>query len=202
VYAGVGSLAVVAAAGTVLLVRQTDPSACFRKPGATRWRWWVAAGTVLLVQQTGPSEWLEDIWGEESKLVGLPMPGIGEDGERRRQREAEATSGEEAETAARPEVALPRAEAQDLATADSAYKRGDYATVLQLMRPLADAGNTRAQTYLGVLYDNGQGVPQDDAQAVVWYRKAADQGDARAQTNLGAAYETGRGVARGLGASG
>ena len=43
-----------------------------------------------------------------------------------------------------------------------------------------------------------RGVPQDDAQAVAWYRKAADQGDARAQTNLGAAYETGRGVARDL----
>ena len=170
VYAGVGSLAVVAAAGTFLVVRQTDPSA-----------------------------WLQEAWGEESKPAGLPMPGIGEAGERGQQREAEATPGEEAGTAATPEVALPRAEAQDLATADSAYKRGDYATVLQLMRPMADAGNTRAQTYLGVLYDNGQGVPQDDAQAVAWYRKAADQGDPRAQTNLGAAYETGRGVARDLG---
>jgi TPR repeat protein len=169
-YAGVGSLAVAAAAGTFLVVRQTDPSA-----------------------------WLQEAWGEESKPAGLPMPGIGDAGERGRQREAEATPGEEAGTAATPEVALPRAEAQDLATADSAYKRGDYATVLQLMRPMADAGNTRAQTYLGVLYDNGQGVPQDDAQAVAWYRKAADQGDPRAQTNLGAAYETGRGVVRDLG---
>ena len=199
VYAGVGSLAVVAAAGTFLLVRQTDPSAWLREAWGDALEEVAAAGTVLLVQQTGPSIWIPEAWGEEAKPAGLPMPGIGEAGERWRQREAEATPGEEAETAARPEVALPRAEAQDLASADSAYKRGDYATVLQLMRPMADAGNTRAQTYLGVLYDNGQGVPQDDAQAVAWYRKAADQGDARAQTNLGAAYETGRGVARDLG---
>ena len=37
-------------------------------------------------------------------------------------------------------------------------------------------------------------VPQDDAQAVAWYRKAADQGHAAAQFNLGAMYDNGRGV--------
>ena len=130
------------------------------------------------------------------KPAGLPMPGIGEAGERGQQREAEATPGEEAGTAATPEVALPRAEAQDLATADSAYKRGDYATVLQLMRPMADAGNTRAQNKLGLMYENGRGVAKDDAQAVYWYRKAADQGEAYAQKNLGVMYANGRGVAK------
>jgi TPR repeat protein len=34
-----------------------------------------------------------------------------------------------------------------------------------------------------------RGVPQDEAQAVAWYRKAADQGAALTQTNLGAMYE-------------
>jgi TPR repeat protein len=33
--------------------------------------------------------------------------------------------------------------------------------------------------------DEGQGVPQDYAVAVSWYRKAAEQGDADAQVNLG-----------------
>ena len=46
------------------------------------------------------------------------------------------------------------------------------------------------------MYYNGQGVPQDYAQAVNWYRKAADQGDANAQRNLGNMYEDGRGVPR------
>ena len=48
---------------------------------------------------------------------------------------------------------------------------------------------------------NGQGVPQDDAEAVaLWrnavalWRKAADQGDADAQNALGEAYKHGRGV--------
>ena len=41
---------------------------------------------------------------------------------------------------------------------------------------------------------SGQGVPQNYAEAVKWYRKAADQGDARAQFNLGIMYAKGEGV--------
>ena len=42
----------------------------------------------------------------------------------------------------------------------AAYDRGDYATALRLMRPLAEQGNARAQFNLGVMYTKGQGVPQ------------------------------------------
>ena len=42
-----------------------------------------------------------------------------------------------------------------------------------------------AQYNLGVMYENGQGVPQDYKTAVKWYRLAAEQGDAGAQFNLG-----------------
>ena len=34
----------------------------------------------------------------------------------------------------------------------------------------------------------GQGVPQDYAEAVKWYRKAAEQGDVNAQHNIGLMY--------------
>ena len=44
------------------------------------------------------------------------------------------------------------------------------------------------------MYDNGQGVRQDYAQAVQWYLKAAEQGYADAQYNLGLMYEKGQGV--------
>ena len=44
------------------------------------------------------------------------------------------------------------------------------------------------------MYQHGRGVPQDDDEAVVWYRKAEDQGNAVAQTNLGLMYQLGRGV--------
>ena len=44
------------------------------------------------------------------------------------------------------------------------------------------------------MYYQGQGVPQDYAEAVSWYRLAAEQGNATAQSNLGAMYDNGRGV--------
>ena len=44
------------------------------------------------------------------------------------------------------------------------------------------------------MYANSPGVPQDDAEAVRWYRLAADQGDADALVMLGAKYVRGRGV--------
>ncbi len=76
----------------------------------------------------------------------------------------------------------------------AAYERGDYATALRLMRPLAEQGDAAAQSNLGVMYDTGQGVPQDDAEAVKWFRLAAEQGDATAQYNLGVMYGKGQGV--------
>ena len=44
----------------------------------------------------------------------------------------------------------------------------------------------------------GQGVPQDYAEAVKWYRLAADQGFAAAQFNLGTMYYNGQGVPKDL----
>jgi uncharacterized protein len=76
----------------------------------------------------------------------------------------------------------------------SAYSRGDYETAMRLFRPLAEQGNADAQANLGFMYQNGQGVPQDDKRAIAWYRKAADQGNDYGQTNLGFMYESGRGV--------
>ncbi len=76
----------------------------------------------------------------------------------------------------------------------AAYKRGDYATALREFRPLAERGDAKAQYGLGVMYLNGQGVPQDSAEVVKWHRKAAEQGHAVAQNNLGVMYGKGHGV--------
>ena len=40
----------------------------------------------------------------------------------------------------------------------------------------------------------GEGIPQDDAEAVRWYRLAAEQGHASAQYNLGLMYDNGEGI--------
>ena len=62
------------------------------------------------------------------------------------------------------------------------------------IRRLAEQGDVDAQFTLGVMYDRGEGVPQDDTEAVRWYRLAADQGLVTAQYNLGVMYATGEGV--------
>ena len=51
-----------------------------------------------------------------------------------------------------------------------------------------------AQFALGVLYGDGDGVPQDYPEAVKWWRKAAEQGDVDAMRNLGIYYFKGKGV--------
>ncbi len=76
----------------------------------------------------------------------------------------------------------------------AAYKWGKYGIALREWRPLAEQGNAKAQYNLGVMYRNGHGVPQDDAEAMGWWRKAAEQGNAGAQNNLGVMYGKGLGV--------
>ena len=76
----------------------------------------------------------------------------------------------------------------------AAFERGDYATALREWLPLAEQGDVSAQYFLGVMYTYGRGVPQNDAEAVKWYRKAAEQGFAQAQYNLGVMYYFGEGV--------
>ncbi len=75
-----------------------------------------------------------------------------------------------------------------------AYKSGDYATALRLWRPLAKQGHATAQFNLGVMYEDGRGVPQDYAEAVKWHQFAAEQGHADAQHNLGVTYAAGQGA--------
>ena len=48
------------------------------------------------------------------------------------------------------------------------------------------------------MYAKGEGVSENDFEAVRWYRKAAEQGDAGAQSNLGSMYAMGDGVAKNM----
>ncbi|MGC2125723.1 MAG: serine/threonine-protein kinase, partial [Xanthobacteraceae bacterium] len=80
------------------------------------------------------------------------------------------------------------------------YEKGigadqDLPRAVQLYRSAASAGYPDAENLLGILLaTGGDGVPRDDAEAVVWYRKAADHGLAKGQKNLGDMYFFGRGV--------
>jgi hypothetical protein len=89
-----------------------------------------------------------------------------------------------------------RASAAPLDDAVAAGERGDYATALRLLQPLAEQGDRVAQYDLGIMHFAGQGVPENVAEATNWFRKAAEQGEPGAQYNLGVLYDRGLGVAR------
>jgi hypothetical protein len=88
----------------------------------------------------------------------------------------------------------PEQPVEDIDAAYAAYQKGDYAVALQLARPMAEQGDSRAQSLLGLIYFNGHGVRRDEPEAINWYRRAADQGDADAQLTIGLIYYEGRGV--------
>ena len=66
-------------------------------------------------------------------------------------------------------------------------------TALELLES-AKNGNADSQYNLGKAYENGEGVEQNYAKAVNWYRKAAYQGDANGQIALANMYYNGHGV--------
>ena len=53
----------------------------------------------------------------------------------------------------------------------------DDAEAAMWYRRAAEQGNTDAQIFLGHMYANGRGVPQDDAEAVRRYRRRGRAGE-------------------------
>lgn len=76
----------------------------------------------------------------------------------------------------------------------AAYMAGDFAQAREIWLPLAAAGDTGAQAWIGSLYANGDGVDVDDRAALAWYLKSAEGGNVQAQSNVGAMYAMGKGV--------
>ncbi len=58
----------------------------------------------------------------------------------------------------------------------SAYQGGDYGAAFREFKNLAEKGVAEARFVLGSMYKNGQGVRQDQAEAVRWLTLAAKQG--------------------------
>ena len=77
---------------------------------------------------------------------------------------------------------------------DAAYDKKNYAVAMTKFKQAAAQGEVKAQLKLGFMYEAGEGVAQDKAEAVKWYKLAAAQGHARAQSNLGLLYAEGQGV--------
>lgn len=78
----------------------------------------------------------------------------------------------------------------------NAYLAQNYKLALTRLKPFAELGNAKAQSYVGTMYEAGRGVERNRGEAIAWFLKAAGQGDAYSQSHLGYAYEEGLGVAR------
>ena len=65
---------------------------------------------------------------------------------------------------------------------------------IKLWAPLAESGDKVAQASLGLLYQTGQGVPQDQLRAVQLFKRSARQGYPFAFTALANSYYEGLGV--------
>jgi TPR repeat protein len=86
--------------------------------------------------------------------------------------------------------------ADPLDAATAAFNQGDYEGALRLLQPLAQEGNRGAQYNLGMMYNEGRGVPRNSAEALKWFQRAADQGDREAQRDLAYLYKHGDGIPR------
>jgi TPR repeat protein len=71
----------------------------------------------------------------------------------------------------------------------------DFTKAADWYRRLAQTGDPRAQTSLGLMYARGYGVAKNLAEAHRWWNFAAAQNDPGAQYNLGLTYVQGEGVA-------
>ncbi len=102
-------------------------------------------------------------------------------------------------TSVRPKSTVPDSHSEQTITdalnaGIEACNRSEYAFALREFRRLATLGHAEAQYLLGSMYYRGEGVPEDDAQAVQWFTLAAEQGHAEAQCELGVIYYFGEGV--------
>ena len=84
--------------------------------------------------------------------------------------------------------------AEDFVVGLKAFKSQDYNTAYEQFITLAEAGDIRAQTYIGMMHFNGLSVPRNFEIAASWYEKAASNGHPHAQFHLGWMYDTGKGV--------
>lgn len=96
-----------------------------------------------------------------------------------------------------PALVYALAETENLLGAGyAAYDAKNYADAATAFRRAAEKGHAGAMHSLAQMYHKGQGVPQDDAQALQWNLRAAAKGHEEAMINVAQAYETGVGSAK------
>ena len=94
-----------------------------------------------------------------------------------------------------PDIDLIKSNAKNrYSIADGYFNNKEYDKAIEWYRKAVDMGSPNAQNKLGVMYDDGKGVEEDEIEATKWYRKAAEQGYKWGHYNLGLQYQYGEGV--------
>ena len=88
-----------------------------------------------------------------------------------------------------PSALAPRTSDEIIAEADGEFTARHDAKGIALVRPLAEAGNARAQIRLGDASAEGRGVERNPTIARDWYEKAASAGEINAMLRLGAMFK-------------
>ncbi len=73
-----------------------------------------------------------------------------------------------------------------------------YDEAAALLTRTAEAGGAKAQHFLAMMYENGNGVEQDLGRAAYWYGKTAEAGDRDAQLSYAMLRALGKGVEQDL----
>ena len=85
-------------------------------------------------------------------------------------------------------------ELKTLKQAWTAYKLRDYEAAFGLWMPLAETGNPSAQVFIGIMYNQGHALEQDNNEAKKWYSLASEQGYIPAKWRLAMLYYHGSGI--------
>ena len=72
----------------------------------------------------------------------------------------------------------------------------NYTAALPLLQQAADAGSAKSMSQIGLMYQAGQGVQRDFAEAMNWYRKAVATDGVSGVNAIGNLYENGWGVSQ------
>ena len=70
------------------------------------------------------------------------------------------------------------------------FSKDEYSRGFKMFLQDAESGNSEAQFYVAVCYENGFGTRKLNQKALEWYEKSAAQGDADANYYLGVIYES------------
>lgn len=99
-----------------------------------------------------------------------------------------------------PQQAPQQTESADaqMDQARAALRNKDFDSAIRILGPLAQQGHPEAQFFVALMYSRGDGVQQNQQEAVRWYTLSALQGWSDSMFNLGQQYYRGEGVERNL----